>query len=109
MRHGCRARPARAREYPAFEERLRPIREAGGIEVESRIDHFAAGRGTHFAPLRSLSNEAAVIARADVLIVVVPGQHHDEVIRTALPYLRRGQLVLLNPGGVGGALVWGKA
>ena len=58
---------------------------------------------------RALRTDALVIAGADVLIVVVPGQHHDKVIRTALPYLRRGQLVLLNPGGVGGALVWGKA
>ena len=96
-------------DYSEFADRLAPIREAGGITVESRIDHFPGGRGVHFARLPRVTTDASVIAGADVLIVVVPGQHHDKVIRTALPYLRRGQLVLLNPGGVGGALVWGKA
>src|SRR5215211_2967232 len=84
-------------EYAAFEDRLGPIREGGGIEVESRVDHFAGGRGTYFVPLRRLLTDPSVIAGADVLIVVVPGQHHDHVIRTALPHLRAGQLVLLNP------------
>src|SRR5829696_4356388 len=69
-------------DYPAFEERLAPIREAGGIEVESRINHFPGGRGVHFAPLPRVTSDASVIAAADVLIIVVPGQHHDEVIRT---------------------------
>ena len=70
---------------------------------------FPAGVASISRACRALRTDASVIAGADVLIVVVPGQHHDKVIRTALPYLRRGQLVLLNPGGVGGALVWGKA
>src|SRR5215204_2298369 len=96
-------------DYSEFADRLAASREAGGITVESRIDHFPGGRGIHFARLPRVTPDASVIAGADVLIIVVPGQHHDKVIRTALPYLRRGQLVLLNPGGVGGALVWGKA
>ena len=41
--------------------------------------------------------------------MVVPGQHHEKVIAAALPHLRDGQLVLLNPGGVGGCLVWASA
>src|SRR5215212_3395841 len=63
-------------DFPAFEDRLSPLRKAGGVRVDSRIDHFPGGRGEHFAPL---------------------------------PQLRDGQLVLLNPGGVGGCLVWASA
>ncbi len=32
-------------EMPGFEARLNVLRDAGGIVVESRIDHFPGGRG----------------------------------------------------------------
>lgn len=93
-------------DHASFEDRLRPIRDAGGIEVESRTNRFAGGRGTHFAPVRHLTTDASVVGEVDIVIVVVPGQHHGQVIRAVMPHLRAGQLVLLNPGGVGGTLVW---
>ncbi len=96
-------------EHPAFEERLSAIRDAGGLVLESRTDHVAGGKGEHFAALPRLSTDPAVMAGADVIAVVVPGQHQQAVIDVALPHLRAGQLVLINPGGVGGALVWRKA
>jgi hypothetical protein len=37
-------------EMPGFENRLKVLREAGGIVVESRIDHFPGGVGTRLAP-----------------------------------------------------------
>jgi opine dehydrogenase len=77
--------------------------------VESRTDHFAGGRGEHFAPLPNLATDPAVVAKADVIVVVVPGQHQQQVIEVTSPHLRAGQLVLINPGGVGGALVWRRA
>lgn len=96
-------------EHPEFRERLSAIREAGGITVESRTDHFGRGRGEHFARLENLATDPAVAAEADVIVVVVPGQHQEHVIDVTLPHLRPGQLVLVNPGGVGGALVWRRA
>jgi opine dehydrogenase len=96
-------------DFPAFEGRLSPLRKAGGVRVDSRIDHFPGGRGEHFAPLPQITTDISGIASADVVIVVVPGQHHEKVIAAALPHLRDGQLVLLNPGGVGGCLVWASA
>src|SRR5215204_689918 len=96
-------------DFPAFEDRLSPLRKAGGVRVDSRIDHFPGGRGEHFAPLPQITTDISGIASADVVIVVVPGQHHEKVIAAALPHLHDGQLVLLNPGGVGGCLVWASA
>jgi hypothetical protein len=96
-------------DYPAFESRLAPLRAAGGIHVESRVAHFARGVGVHFARLPELSTDITVAAATDVIIVVVPGQHHAQVIEAILPHLRPGHLVLLNPGGVGGALIWADA
>jgi opine dehydrogenase len=96
-------------DHAAFDHQLAPLREAGGVWVESRIAHFPGGRGTHFAPLTRITNDIAAIAAADVVIVVVPGQHHAGLIPLVLPHLHAGQIVLLNPGGVGGALVWASA
>jgi opine dehydrogenase len=93
-------------DFPAFADRLAPLSAAGGITVESRIDHFPGGVGIHFAPLSRLTTDMAVVADADVIIVVVPAQHHEKVIAAVQPHLKGGQLVLLNPGGVGGALLW---
>ena len=96
-------------DYPAFESRLAPLRAAGGIHVESRVAHFTHGVGVHFARLPELCTDLAAAAAADIIIVVVPGQHHAKVIEAILPHLRPGHLVLLNPGGVGGALLWADA
>jgi opine dehydrogenase len=93
-------------DHPEFEARLAPLCAIGGIMLDSRVAHVAGGVGTHFAPLPRLSTNAAEVRGADVVIVVVPGQHHEAVIDALLPHLRPGQLVLLNPGGVGGTLVW---
>jgi 2-polyprenyl-6-methoxyphenol hydroxylase-like FAD-dependent oxidoreductase len=30
-------------DFPAFEDRLSPLRKAGGVRVDSRIDHFPGG------------------------------------------------------------------
>lgn len=95
-------------DLPAFEDRLRPIQAAGGIHVESRADNFGSGRGAHFARL-PVSADLAAAARFDVVVLVVPGQHHDVFMQMLLPHLRSGQLLLINPGGVGGALVWREA
>jgi opine dehydrogenase len=96
-------------EMPGFENRLKVLREAGGIVVESRIDHFPEGVGTRLAPISRMTTDMSAISDANVVVVIVPAQHHDKVIARILPHLRTGQLVLLNPGGVGGALLWSAA
>ena len=96
-------------EHAQFRHRIAPLLDAGGIYVESRIEHFPGGRGTHFARLGRITTDLAEAAQAEVVIVVVPGQHHEALARLMAPMLRPGQLVLLNPGGVGGTLVWAQA
>lgn len=96
-------------DHSSFEHQLAPLRAAGGIWVESRIGHFPGGVGKHFAPLPRITNDIAVVAEVDVVIVVVPGQHQAALAEQVLPHLRPGQIVLLNPGGVGGTLIWAAA
>src|SRR5947209_10253101 len=95
-------------EHEEFADRIRPLLELGGIYVESRIGHFAGGAGTHLAPLHRITTDLREAAQAEIVIVVVPGQHQEALARRMAPHLRPGQLVLLNPGGVGGTLVWAR-
>ena len=97
-------------DFPRFDDVLAPIREAGGITVTSGVDHFAGGKGEHFAALPIVTTDiAAALDGVDVVMVVVPCQYHEAVIATCKGHLRAGQLVVLNPGGVGGSLLLRRA
>ncbi|MCX7855184.1 MAG: NAD/NADP octopine/nopaline dehydrogenase family protein [Anaerolineae bacterium] len=80
------------------------IKARGGIELES----FEGGpRG--FARLASATADMAeALAEADIVMVVVPSTAHADIARAAAPYLRDGQIVVLNPGRTGGALEFTK-
>jgi opine dehydrogenase len=96
-------------ELPRFADRLDPIRAQRGIRVEARTEAFWGGRGEHLARLDRITTDTAAVRDADIIIPVVPAQHHDAIILEIAAHLRRGQIVLLDPGGVGGALVWRRA
>jgi opine dehydrogenase len=78
---------------------IEAARLRGGIELE-RED------GTHqFASLQLVTaNMRAALQGADVILVVVPSSAHRDVAISCAPYLRDGQIVVLNPGRTGGAL-----
>lgn len=82
--------------YNRTPERLVPIRERGGVQLEGAV------RG--FAPLRAITSDPAALADADCLMVVVPASGHRDVARTLAPHLRDGQTVVLHPGRTLGAI-----
>lgn len=47
----------------------------------------------------------AAVTDVDVIMVVTTADAHKEIANKLVPYLRDGQVILLNPGHVGGALV----
>ncbi len=50
------------------------------------------------------SNMEEALADVDVIMVVLPASGHRDIARMCAPYLRDGQIVILNPGRTGGAL-----
>jgi opine dehydrogenase len=75
------------------------MRRRGGIDLE-RED----GSRT-FAPIQRVTSDLGeAIAEAALVMVVVPSSAHRDVAAACGPYLRSGQVVLLNPGRTGGAL-----
>ncbi len=92
-------------DFPEFEEALIPIKENKGITVISELDHFSKGKGEHFALIPSVTTDAnEALDGVDVVMIVVPGYAHDRFIDEFCRRLHGGQTVVLNPGGVGGAL-----
>ena len=88
--------------YNRGEDRIRPIKAAGGIEIISD-SHDVSVRG--FAALETITSEPAeAIQGRDILMVVVPATGHRYVAEQIAPHLADGQIIVLNPGRTGGAL-----
>ncbi len=73
------------------------ITAAGGIWLEGAVEGFGP------VELASL-DLAAVLENADVVLETHPAHLHREVAEACAPWLRPGQVVVLNPGRTGGAL-----
>ncbi len=78
-------------------ERLAPVIARGGVDVTGEINGFAK--------LDVVTTDAEkAIEHAEVLMVVVPATAHRSIAQLIGPYIRDGQIILLNPGRTGGAL-----
>ncbi|MBU4314235.1 MAG: NAD/NADP octopine/nopaline dehydrogenase family protein [Actinobacteria bacterium] len=77
--------------------KIDPIIKMKGIEIEGEISGF--GR----LSLAS-DNIGDVVKDADIIMVVVPAFAHAAIAERCAPYLKDGQIVLLNPGRTCGAL-----
>lgn len=82
--------------YNRSEARIMPIRLTSGIELSGVIEGFGE------INLATTDIEEA-IGEADILMVVVPANGHRFMAEKVAPYLRDGQIIVLNPGRTGGA------
>lgn len=84
------------------EDRLRPIRARGGIELLAGTE---SGLPAGQAPISVVTTDPAeALDGAEVLMVVVPATGHRTIAELCAPHLRDGQMIVLNPGRTGGAL-----
>jgi opine dehydrogenase len=90
--------------YNRTAERVAAIKSRRGIDLESYEG------GPHgFARLAAVTSDMAeALAGADVVMVVVPSSAHADIARTACPYFRDGQIVVLHPGRTLGAIEFHK-
>jgi opine dehydrogenase len=73
------------------------LRARGGVEVEGEVEGF--GR------VRLITDDLEqALAESRLIIVNVPAFAHREMAERCAPYLRDGQMVVLNPGRTFGAL-----
>ncbi len=83
--------------YNKFAHEIVHLQAAGGVRLEEAIDGFG--------PLEMVTTDIEpVISEADIILVVVPAIAHPSMAEACAPYLRDGQIVVLNPGRTGGAM-----
>jgi len=85
--------------YNRTAERIQEIAVRAAIDLEYESGN---SRCCQLALVTSDIGEA--LEDADVIMVVLPASGHRDVARSCAPYLRNGQIVILNPGRTGGAL-----
>ncbi len=84
-------------------QRLTAIRARGGIEITGdEVDGF--GRVA-----LATDDAGEAMSGADVIMVVVPATAHQDIAERCAPYLRDGQIVVLNPGRTFGSLAFRQA
>ncbi len=92
---GKRGYPVRL--YNKFAHEIVHLQAAGGVRLEEAIDGFG--------PLEMVTTDIEpAISEADIILVVVPAIAHAPMAEVCAPYLRDGQIVVLNPGRTGGAM-----
>jgi len=86
--------------YNRTEAHVAVIKARGGIELTSYEG------GPHgFGKLACVTSDLEeALAEADVIMVVLPSTAHASIAKAAAPYLKDGQIVVLNPGRTCGAL-----
>ncbi len=89
--------------YNRTPDRVAAIKARGGIDLENADGPRGFGR---LACVTSSMEEA--LAEANLVMVVVPSSAHADIAKTAAPYLRDGQLVVLHPGRTLGAIEFDK-
>ncbi|HWR12044.1 MAG TPA: NAD/NADP octopine/nopaline dehydrogenase family protein [Rectinemataceae bacterium] len=83
--------------YNRTDEHLNAVRWYGGVELEGAVEGFGP---IHLAT----SSIQAAVEGADVVMIVTPSTAHYSLASAMAPFLRDGQVVVLNPGRTGGAL-----
>jgi opine dehydrogenase len=74
-----------------------PVAKAGTIKVSGKIE--GEGKVT-----LATTNLAAAVQGAEVIMVVLPGDAHGRIALGLVPHVTNHQIVVLHPGGAGGAL-----
>ena len=80
-----------------FEQNLTPIMEKGGMDM--------VGADTGFGPISMITTDIQqAVAGVKCVMIVVPAFGHKTLAQQVAPYVEDGQIFILNPGAMLGAL-----
>ncbi len=83
--------------YNRSYSRIADIKKAGGITA------FGCLKG--FYPIRLVTqNLQLAVSDANIILIVVPASAHESIAKKLAPFLKNGQIILLNPGRTFGAI-----
>ena len=94
---GKRGHEIRLYDAPRFEANLTPIKEYGGMDM--------IGADTGYGPISMVTTDIEeALKDVKVVFVVLPAFGHRVTAEAAAPYVQDGQIFVLNPGAMCGAL-----
>ena len=83
--------------YNRSSDRIKPFQARGYIDLEEIVN----GRGK----LSYIGTDISkALADRDIIMIVITADGHKEIAKKIAPYLRDGQIIILNPGRTCGAL-----
>ncbi len=85
--------------YNRSQERIWGVETRGGIQIESEFGLEGFGKVKV-----ATSDIKKAVEGADIIMVVVPATAHRDIAKEVAPHLRKGQVIVLNPGRTFGAL-----
>lgn len=89
-------------ELEPYKKNVEAIMELGGINLKVLE---STGLKGGFAKLDNITtNMKEALAEAEIIFTIVPSFGHEAIARTMAPYLKAGQLVVVEPGNFGGAI-----
>ena len=78
--------------YDVSQKTIDILQEKGGVLLEGNSDVVGFGKIT-----LASTNLKEVIHGADIVMVVLPSIYHKDMAKKMAPYLKDGQIVVLNP------------
>ncbi|WP_186672577.1 NAD/NADP-dependent octopine/nopaline dehydrogenase family protein [Sporosarcina sp. BP05] len=87
--------------YDIFDETIQVIKKQGGVYLEDALIGF--GKVSC-----ATTNIEEALQDADIVLVTVPATAHTTVAKACAPYLKDGQIVVLNPAATFGSLAFKK-
>ena len=86
--------------YNRSQERIAPILERGGVEIEG--DLVGGDDASELVPLALTTTDiAAAMAGIELILIAVPAYGQMPMLEACLPYLKAGQIILLLTGSAG--------
>lgn len=83
--------------YNRTPERLFPLMKEKTISLTGEVEGFGILN-------KVTSDIKEAVEDMDVIMVTIPAMGHSEIAKEMAPYLKDGQIIILNPGRTGGAL-----
>jgi len=83
--------------YNRSDQRLWGVKSSGGVELEGEIEGFGK-------ILLATTKMSEALEGVHIIMVVVPATAHHFMAEECAPFLKDGQLIILNPGRTFGAL-----
>ena len=88
--------------YDRNPDKVKQLGQIGGIKLQGQIEGF--GRVEVFT-----SDMKMAISDTDIVMVTTIANAHQEIAVSMAPYIKEGQIIILNPGRTCGALVFNQA